>query len=283
MASFTEVAASASVGRSYGQYGVAWGDFNGDGFMDVYIPVAETAGGKYNGLFQNNGDGTFTDVTPANMYLGSVLSISASWVDYDADGDLDLYVLNYGANALFRNDGGLTFTDVATNANLNSGTKGRSGVWADIDADEDLDLFITSETPDSDQLFKGNAGVFVSIFGSGVTGNLNTEGAAWADFDGDGDLDLCITNPAAIYQNDGTGAFTSMGIAATANCRSCSWGDYDNDGDLDLYVTVIGGDNLLYRNNAGTSFTEVGVSAKVDFSDNCAGANFPPISENPDV
>jgi len=129
-------------------------DFDNDGWMDVYLvngcwhpDISDNRGralkGKLrNALYRNNGDGTFTDVTAKAGVAGSDDSygMAASAADYDNDGDLDLYVANYGACALFRNNGDGTFTDVTEKAGVRSPGWALAAPWFDYNKDGYLDL-----------------------------------------------------------------------------------------------------------------------------------------------
>src|SRR5690606_10000743 len=96
--------------------GCAWGDYDNDGYPDLFVANANFAAGQPNFLYHNNGDGTFTKVTSGSIVTDIANSTGGSWGDYDNDGDLDLVVANYfnSPNFLYRNDGGGTFTKVLT-------------------------------------------------------------------------------------------------------------------------------------------------------------------------
>jgi hypothetical protein len=141
---FTEVSEQAKV-REYGSgRGSAWGDYDNDGDLDLYVTNQSVASG--NRLYRNNGDGTFVDVA-ASLGIVAGKSRSASWIDYDHDGDLDLFVANdfTKANKLYRNDGGYGFTEVAKQEGLifaaDSTGRGSGSAWADINNDGTLDLY----------------------------------------------------------------------------------------------------------------------------------------------
>jgi len=259
-----------------------WGDYDNDGDLDLYL--ANTQGANH--LFRNDPvtpgwpedpDRLFVDVTNS-LVLGSTRSThTCSWIDYDRDGDLDLYMTDSVGNILLRNDGESPyspgewlFTDVTVMTATGSTGDSQSAVWADYDDDGDQDLFIVDyngtnlllrndpENPgDPDDLRR----VFVDMtVAAGLDGTGLGRGAAWGDFDNDGDFDLYVTNYAQanrLYRND-AGVF--MDISANAlvddagNGRNCSWIDYDNDGDLDLHVVnfdngVVTEDSRLYRND----------------------------------
>jgi hypothetical protein len=235
----------------------AWGDFDGDGDLDVYI----TDGGSANQLIRNNGN-VFSILGSAPLADTGYAS-GAAWGDYDNDGDLDLFLANASAtqSKLFRNNGNATFTDVSVAAGLNFASITIGSAWGDYDNDGDLDLFVANDGV-ANALYQNTSGTFVNVAASvGVADSQNARSVSWVDYDNDYDLDLYVTNygqPNLLYRNDG-GTFTSItsvlndagsGIAAT-------WGDYDNDGDFDLYLVNYGQSNKLYRNDGGGNFTNV--------------------------
>lgn len=268
---FTDVTTPELGASTDSSRGVAWGDYDNDGDLDLYVTNWATGANR---LFQNLGNGTFAQV------LGTPLSNSgfggrAIWADYDNNGTLDLYLVNSGSNFLFQNDGTGVFTNV-TDAALTDGGLSRAAAWGDIDNDGDLDLYLTSAT--KNRLFWNNGnGTFSLMTSILLEDNIAIgRGVAWSDYDGDGDLDMYIASggPADTYadgtpiphanlllQNDGSGGFTNvtpvpMVLLGEAS-RSVTWADYDNDGDLDLYVTkVFNGSNRLF-NNSPAGFVDV--------------------------
>jgi hypothetical protein len=264
---FTNVAATAGVNDTGEGRGVAWGDYDLDGDLDLFV-VRQSVAKR---LYKNNGDGTFSDVATAAGVANTSAGLGATWADYDADGDLDLYQTNISSqsNNLYRNNGNGTFTDVAAAANVNSVDNGRGTAWIDYDGDGDLDVYVADNGPN--HLYRNNAnGTFSSVeVASGVSYSGNGKQGVWGDYDGDRDFDLFITNfnteADRLYRNNGNGTFTEVAAAAgvndTGSGQGASWGDYDCDGDLDLYVSNEGA-NRLYRNNGGT-FTDVAQSLGV--------------------
>ncbi len=241
--------------------GAAWGDYDGDGDLDLYVvnvagPLTRTpeelaASPAHNALYRNDGDGTFTDVSAQAGVDLRGWGMAAAWGDYDNDGRLDLFTTAYGENTLFHNDGDGTFTDVSARA----GTGGLNGFWA---------------------------------------------GAAWADYDRDGYLDLYVTgyvqydprsrtltsrqyeaetpasiNPSSfapernlLYHNEGDGTFTETARAAGVEnpggrSLSAAWVDVDEDGLPDLYVANDVSDNVLFHNRGDGTFEDVSHPALV--------------------
>ncbi|HXN46692.1 MAG TPA: VCBS repeat-containing protein, partial [Bryobacteraceae bacterium] len=134
---FTDVTGKAGVqGNAYGM-GVAVGDYNGDGFPDLYVTQYPRSI-----LYRNNGDGTFTDVTEKAGVPGGGYGMGVAVGDYNADGFPDLYVSQYGRSILYRNNGDGTFTDVTERAGVAAPGWASSAVWFDYDNDGLLDLFV---------------------------------------------------------------------------------------------------------------------------------------------
>ena len=244
----TEKAGLAGVGYSMG---VAAGDYDNDGFVDLYV-----TGFNCNQLFHNNGDGTFTEVTEkagVNGVLkpGKPWSVAAGWIDYDNNGWLDLFVVNYldyllstahicktgnivdycspneyrgTPNILYRNNGDGTFTDVSQQSHISRYT------------------------------------------GKGM-------GVAFADYDSDGFTDIFVSNdsvPNFLLHNNGDGTFTDValqtGVAYNENGRSVAgmgidFRDINNDGAPDIFLTAMYGDSFpLYRNSGKGQFEDVTVT-----------------------
>lgn len=246
---FTEVTAKAGLAGVGYSMGVAAGDYDNDGNVDLYV-----AGVNHNQLFHNNGDGTFTDVTAkagvAGIIpgLGKAWSVAAGWFDYNHDGLLDLLVVNYlnynvktatlchvrglpsycspndfegTPNILYRNNGDGTFTDVSRESHISQ------------------------------------------YVGKGM-------GLAFADFDGDGFTDIFISNdtfPNFLLHNNGDGTFTDIamqaGVAYTDSGKTVAgmgadFRDIDNDGKPDIFQTAMFGDSFpLYRNLGDNQFEDV--------------------------
>jgi hypothetical protein len=224
--------------------GVCVADYDGDGLEDLYFLNQLGA----NGLYRNNGDGTFADVTKAaGVGLGDRISTSAAFADVDNDGDQDLFVASTrGGNVLFRNDGGGRFEDVTSAAGLELVAHTQGVCFFDYDDDADLDLLITNTAE--------------------WTLNWRDPGAIY--FIGVDDIVTLVTSPIeknVFYRNEGDGTFVD--VTAEVGVEGAGWGgdvatfDTDGDGDQDLFVTNMFGVSQLYRNDDGERFTDITESA----------------------
>ncbi|MEO7272186.1 MAG: CRTAC1 family protein, partial [Vicinamibacterales bacterium] len=277
---FTDVTDRAGVAlRAYGM-GAAVGDYDNDGFLDLFI----TSFGPET-LFHNDGDGTFTDVTARAGVSDPLWSASAAFIDYDRDGDLDLFVANYldfslagnktchdavGArdycspraygpvpDRLYRNDGNGRFTDVSQAAGISTADGPGLGVsTGDYNGDGWLDLYVANDATPNQLWINQHDGTFVDtglISGAAVNASGNPEGSmgiASGDFDADGDEDLFVTNVVgetfAMYAADGRGTFddvrTKTGLAAATAAFTGFGTDWlDYDNDGWLDLFVVNG------------------------------------------
>ena len=272
---FTDVGTEANVADARATRAAAWGDFDRDGDADLMVGFAP-GGGSVLKLYRNDG-GRFVDATvAAGVARDSVAVRQLSWVDFDADGDLDLFVaLRDRANVMFRNDAG-RFTDVAPAVGLADTRRSVGAIWFDYDEDGDLDLYVANQDGDKNGLFRNDAGRFTDVAEAagvawgGRAPNEATNGTVrpcTADVNGDGRLDLFAANYGknGLMLNRGGGRFEDVSaawnIAMDARFDACAFEDFDNDGRIDLYVngTVTGGvsyRDYLYR-NTGHSFEPV--------------------------
>ena len=244
----------------------AWGDYDGDGDLDVAMAVP---GGSIN-LFRQNADHGFTRLAPPPLNGASGNLTGISWVDVDRDGALDLFQLNnLGQPYLFRGNGTGGFTASSALAGLIPAPN-YGGAWADYDGNGFPDLYVATYENALPALLRnrGPGGFIQDATGAIVTEDGRSTTAAWADYDNDGDLDLAVGNfdaaavntPVLLYRNEGGGAFTRVSGANfpqhPRRVYGLSWGDLDNDGDQDLYVACNQeNSDLLYYNNGNGTFT----------------------------
>ena len=240
----------------------SWGDADNDGFVDLYI--TNSAGNKANILFRNTGNGYFEEVSNISPTTDSYYSRSVNWIDYDNDGDQDLFVSNESnqRNNLYRNDGDFQFTKLNDISITSDPYTSMSSSWADYDNDGDFDLFICNYQQNN-QLFENEGNdIFTEVSGPWDTEEGCSFSSSFGDYDNDGDLDLFVTNGYCsndlqnyLYRNDGDGGFIKVTdeLPATdlGNSYGCAWGDYDNNGFLDLVVANWQDEaqnNYLYKN-----------------------------------
>jgi hypothetical protein len=273
---FTNVTDNAGVaGGTFGM-GVAAGDYDNDGWVDLYV----TSYGR-NILYRNSGNGTFTDVTDKAGVAAPGWSTCAVWFDYDNDGKLDLFVSSFviyekslnilctdegmsrryycvprlfkpRASHLFHNDGNGKFTDVSQESGI-AGSPGKSfgAVATDVNNDGLLDLFVANDTmPNFLFINKGGgkfeeAGLAAGVAYSDTGKPRSGMGVDAADYDGDGWQDLFVANIDreffSLYHNQKDLIFTDEpGEIGTATQMLSGWGlrffDFDNDGDPDLFL-----------------------------------------------
>ncbi|MEL6820481.1 MAG: FG-GAP-like repeat-containing protein, partial [Calditrichota bacterium] len=259
--------------------GGSWADYDGDGDLDLFVTNIVN---QDNLLYRNEGNGDFTSVTGIAPVNDGGFSYGSHWVDYDNDGDVDLFVVNGGnsqnaVNFLYRNDNG-TFTRVSDGAIATDADGSWSAAWADYDLDGDLDLFVANYNQPNALYENTGSGGFVRLSSSGVEGNNTPSlGCSWADYNSDGYPDLFVANANFgagalnnLYTNNGDGTFTEVSTGGFAsdvnNSVAGSCGDLDNDGDLDLYITnYFNENNTLYINNGdGTFSTASGIAPVQD-------------------
>lgn len=257
----TEIASSRSA---------CWGDINGDSYLDLFVV---NGGDDNNSFYVNNQNETFIKVTTGIIVEDGGNSFSSTWVDYDNDTDLDLFVANRDQNNfLYENNGNGSFTKQIGSSITNDGGISNSGSWGDYNNDGYLDLFVANGdqfNSTENFLYENNGdGNFTKQVNVGeiVNSKNNSWDSSWGDYDNDGDLDLFIANynldeSNELYSNNGNGSFTKVNSGLIDSdksySRSCIWGDYDNDGDLDIFISN-GSENdlrqnFLYINNSNSN------------------------------
>jgi hypothetical protein len=268
---FTDISevSGISTNNDTKSYGASYGDFNNDGFIDLYICNYHTLIDlSTNELYQNNGNGTFTDVTSiAGVGNGLVQSFQSTFIDIDLDGHPDLHVINdriNTPNVFYHNNGDGTFLDMSYMWSVNLGIYAMSSSFGDYDRDGDMDLYVTNG-------FEGNSllrndlddsGIFVDIADQeGLVVSQMCWGACWFDHNNDTWPDLYVATGMTAYTEipdvfDSYGYqpnqfFVNQGSSPMLNSSSdtpaidqysfaVATGDYNNDGFPDLVSHQIG-------------------------------------------
>ncbi len=285
---FTNVTQTAGVGDPSWSAAAAFGDYDGDGDLDLYVGdyIAVSNFPNHvpypNRLYQNQGNGTFTEVAAQLGVAGAGTTLAVTWTDFDGDRDPDLLVCNdFGStiegNHLYRNDGG-TFTDVSSALGMDVQIYCMGITAGDFDRDGDLDYYFTNIRRNALLENRGAAGFTDVALATGsqleydpcfTTLYSTSWGAGFADFDLDGDLDLYVstgfipaashianarTTPKVLLENDGMGRFTdvrqSSGVDDKRIGRGAAFGDFDHDGDVDVLQVNMAGSPRLFRNDS---------------------------------
>ncbi len=237
--------------------GVCFFDYDNDGWQDIFFVNSmdwpeHKSGKSFPALYHNNHDGTFTDVTRQAGLAIETYGMGCAVGDFDNDGNEDLYLTTVGSNHLFRNLGNGKFVDVTAKAGVASPGFSASAVWFDYDNDGKLDLFVTHYIEwsiDKDQYC--------------TLDNKNKSYCTPQTYKGES---------SRLYHNKGNGVFEDVTKqAGLLDPKSKALGvaliDYDNDGWMDLFVSNDTEPNKLYRNNHDGTFTDVGVTVGVAFSE----------------
>jgi uncharacterized repeat protein (TIGR01451 family) len=222
---------------------VAWGDWDGDGDLDLAV----ANNGQANHIYQNDAG----QLAVAWSSPETAASSAVAWGDWDGDDDLDLAVANSSAssNLLYQNDAG-SMNLIWSSPETEDST---SVAWGDWDGDGDLDLAVGNQMA-ANRVYL-NAGMTLTLAWSSPEDDTSKD-VAWGDWDNDGDLDLAVANdsqPNRVYQNDGLTLTLAWSSIETDRSTSVAWGDWDGDGDLDLAVgNYFDEVNRVYENDGGT-------------------------------
>ena len=245
--------------------GAAFFDYDADGDPDLYFVNGAPLPGYVsqeiptNCLYRNNGDGTFTDVTEKAGVGDTGYGHGCAVGDYNNDGQLDLYVTNYGTNRLYRNNGDGTFAEVAESVGVTEPRWSTSCAFADYDRDGNLDLYVVNYI-----VFDINENPWCGLREKGIRAYCEP--------------DNFIAQSDTLYRNNGDGTFTDVTKTAgiyntTGKGLGVVWADYNNDGAADIYVANDSTENFFYRNNGDGTFEEVGFMVGVALSENGAAEN----------
>ncbi len=252
-------------------YGATWGDYDRDGYLDLYVTNKRTTSvPNINNLFRNSGDGTFEEVT---LSSGSgdpgKIPFCASFIDINNDLDPEIYIAQdkKASNTLLKNLGNGSFQDISTISGADLTMEGMSVAIGDYDNNSFLDMYITN-IPEGNKLLKNNGNETFSEVA--VEAGVDYLGYAWGsnflDFDHDGDLDLYVSGmqegsdliPSRLYTNNGSGIFTidDLGFEGdTVISFSNAIGDIDNDGYPDIIVNNFKDyESMLWKNSGSDNF-----------------------------
>ena len=236
--------------------GALFFDFDVDGALDLYIvnathipPIVDEKHSHghlpENKLYQNNGDGTFIDITQQAGVGDTGYGVGCASADIDNDGYPEIYITNYGYNRLYHNNGDGTFTDITQKAGVGDERWGTSCAFLDYDNDGDVDLYVVNYMKFSVEENRWWETRGIRTYCS------PTDQIAGSHF---------VSEPDILYRNNGDGTFTDVTEAARISHRALGLavavGDYDNDGYPDLHIANDMEADLLYRNNGDGTFTE---------------------------
>ena len=290
--------------------GLALFDYDGDGDVDIYflngapLKGAKTDVAATNRLYRNDGNWKFTDVTALAGVGDTGYAMGVAVGDFDNDGDLDIYLNNYGPNVMYRNNGDGTFSDVTEKTGTANGNRvGAGACFLDMDKDGDLDLYAANYVDFSyekhacdklrgfeiyvgpnhypavpDSLYRNNGdGTFTDVSTESGIGRHKgwAMGIVCTDYDGDGDTDVFVANDMSanfLFENDGTGKFEETGLLAGVaydvhgdeqGSMGVDCGDYNNDGRLDFYQTCYQRQSaVLYENLGDGLFEDVSLATR---------------------
>jgi hypothetical protein len=256
-----------------------WADYDNDGDLDLFVAAHRTHPSIF---YTNDGAGNFSVNTATPLDKDTVGSTTTSWIDYDTDGDLDLFVGNSTGpmsesyppyrNFLYRNDDG-TFTEITAGDIVTHEKHTYGASWCDYDSDGDPDLVAPNNVDEYTDLYRNDGdGEFTFVSSSVICQSIvNGGGSSWSDYDNDGDMDLFIggfsPGPSYLFQNNGDGTFYEVpghGLDIYMGRASAGvWADYDNDGDEDIYIwfnnytdiSLSGG--YLFENLADGTFSKI--------------------------
>ena len=254
----------------YPSSGISWADYDNDGLPEFFVAVM----GSPNVMFKFNGKDNFTEIKNSIAVGRPSNSFHASWVDYDNDGWLDLYVSNLNvfyrgpgaASFLYHNLGDGNFEQITDNQLVNDLKNSFCGNWADYDNDGLQDIY-TLDLGKENSLYKNNGdGSFSKVPQATIEGDTAFSIACnWGDYNNDGFLDLFVANGGFrneknyLLKNNGDGSFTRIldGDLVSREWDDWNglWGDFDNDGDLDLLEIPIKFDQVIHINNGDGTFT----------------------------
>jgi len=255
----------------------AWADFDNDGRPDLLLGTIRAAFPPK--LYKNIDGEFFEDITEKAGLMNKKGTVRHSiWGDYNSDGYVDIFQVNFGKNYLYKNNGNGTFTDVSEQSGITANGRSDSAVFFDANNDGHPDIYVANSGTNILYMNNGDGTFADKTEKSGLGGEANwsTVSICTGDFNNDGFIDLYIGNISssrnALYRNNGDGTFTDItvqtGTSDVGDARTCAWLDFDNDGKLDLLTTNHTASNNLYHNLGEDKFqnmaTELGMRRPVD-------------------
>lgn len=315
---FADQTTAANLTGIFGGLNLLQADYDNDGDLDVLVlrgAWLEMRGRHPNSLLQNDGTGRFMDVTyDVGLAENNSPTQTASWADFDLDGDLDLYIGNEGVpSQLFENIEGRSFREIAHQAGVTNNANAKGVIWGDYDADGWPDLYV-SNLPGQNRLYHNNGNkTFTDVASDlGVAGPLYSFPVWFWDYDNDGILDLYVSSyqpgirnvardyqgaqideePDRFYRGLPGGGFEdqshALGFTRVTQPMGANFGDIDNDGFLDIYLGTGYVDyeglmpNLLFHNRRGTAFDDITFSARVGHLQKGHGVAFADLDQDGD-
>lgn len=239
--------------------GCAFFDYDNDGDLDIYLvngaplPGYSAKETPTNMLYQNQGDGRFTDVTKQAGVGDTGYGIGCAVADYNNDGFVDIFLTNFGTNVLYRNNGDGTFSDVTLAARVDDDNWSASAAFLDYDNDGDLDLYVVNYVN-----FTIKNHIKCGQGSRGIRAYCHPNA-----YDGVADI---------LYRNNGDGTFSDVTMKAgiynpSGKGLGVVCGDIDNDGDQDIYVANDKTPNFLFRNNGDGTFSEMGLQSGAGYNE----------------
>ena len=239
-----------AAGRNYyDRHACAWGEANGDGLPDLYCVAGAQKGQGvgHNQLLIQTPAGLVDQAEQYGLVDPTGRGRTVNWLDYDGDGDLDIFVGNElrdgNPNAMYRNDNG-SFSEVDVGVAEELATS--NSTWADWDNDGDPDLMVFAHGTRGAQVYLNEGGMFAGVHVPGISGQA-WDSAAWADYDGDGWIDLhLVSRWRSVVLHNERGRLMPSHQMGLVSGRMSTWLDVENDGDLDLFV-VLGAPKRRWR------------------------------------
>ncbi|MCH2225189.1 MAG: FG-GAP-like repeat-containing protein [Crocinitomicaceae bacterium] len=293
---FSDISIQADISDTMWSSSASFGDFNLDGYLDIYVAnytnfnntpfFLNLAGGIRNKLYLNNGDNTFTDISISSATNNIGTGLATAFTDYDQDNDVDILIGNdfgytFGANALLKNNYPMAnFSDVSVALNMDAAIDAMGIAIGDFDEDLDFDYYISNMM--ENRLHRFENGVYADVAPSANVefDSVVSWGTFFFDYDNDADLDLfcasggimtsAVAQTNGLFANQGNGNFLNStqaeNVGTIKRTRGAAYGDFNLDGHLDFVTANVGIDNLdadnpsVFMNNATSGNHWIGIN-----------------------